>query len=145
MKYGYDIFGWYIGEVDDSRTRATDVEPVNKALTCEPGAMRSNWTGSQWIELAYFHQDVDLNVPETRQIVSPIEFKLLFTFPELVAIRTAVNSDPILKEIYDITQDPRLTGIDLSLNAVSGALDYLISQNLIAPERKAQIQSGVIK
>lgn len=78
-------------------------------------------------------------------IVSPIEFKLLFTFQELVAIRSAVDTDPILKEFYSITEDPRLTGIDLSLNAVSGALDYLISKNLIAPERKAQIQSGVLQ
>ena len=77
-------------------------------------------------------------------IVSPIQFKLLFNFQELVAIRGAVASDPILQEFYAVIEDPRLTEVDLSLNAVSGALDYLISLNLIAPERKAQIQSGML-
>lgn len=77
-------------------------------------------------------------------IVSPIQFKLLFTFAELIAIRTAIASDPILQEFYAIVEDKRLQEIDLSLNAVSSALDYLISLNLIAPERKAQILSGAL-
>jgi len=76
--------------------------------------------------------------------VSPVEFKLLFTSAERVAIREARKTDPILDDFYDIVEDPRLTIVDFSLASVQGALDYLTITNLIAENRKAEILTGVM-
>ena len=75
--------------------------------------------------------------------VSPVEFKLLFTSPERVAIKAARATDPILDDFYDIVEDPRLTQVDLALASVQSALDYLTALGLIAEGRKAEILLGV--
>jgi hypothetical protein len=82
---------------------------------------------------------------EDSKKVSPIQFKLLFTFAEAVAIRSAISTDQILEEFYKIIDDPRLTEVDLSLSAVSSGIDYLIAKGLIAPERKQEILNGELK
>ena len=74
--------------------------------------------------------------------VSPIEFKLLFTSAERVAIKTARASDPVIDDFYDIVEDPRLTFVDLGLNSTQQALQYMAAQSLIAPERIEQILSN---
>ena len=71
--------------------------------------------------------------------VSPIEFKLLFTSPERVAIKTARQTDPIVDDFFDLVEDPRLTQVDLGLKSTHDALDYLTAQGLLADGRKVQI------
>lgn len=77
--------------------------------------------------------------------VSPLEYKLLFTPAERVAIAAAKATDPVLQDLYSILDDPRLTFVDLGLQSTSDALDYLTGANLIASGRKAEILTGVIK
>lgn len=77
--------------------------------------------------------------------VSPIEFKLLFTWQERIAIKTARATDPVIDDFYDIVEDPRLTHVNLSLNSTQQAIGYLATKELIAPERVAQILSGVVQ
>ena len=74
--------------------------------------------------------------------VSPVEFKLLFTPQERVAIKTARQTDPVIDDFYDIVEDPRLTVVDLGLKSTQDALDYMISTGLLAAERKAEILAG---
>jgi hypothetical protein len=77
--------------------------------------------------------------------VSPLEYKLLFTSAERIAIAAAKATDPVLQDLYSILDDPRLTFVDLGLQSTSDALDYLTGINLIAAGRKAEILTGVIK
>ena len=74
--------------------------------------------------------------------VSPIEFKLLFTSSERVAIKASRATDPAIDDFYDIVEDPRLTFVDLGLNSTQQALQYMSAQSLIAPERIEQILSN---
>jgi len=76
--------------------------------------------------------------------VSPIEFKLLFTSPERVAIKAARISDPVVDDFYDIVEDPRLTFVDMGLRSTQDAIGYMAAQGLIAAERVPVILSGAV-
>ena len=71
--------------------------------------------------------------------ISPIEFKLLFTAPERVAIKTAAITDDLVEDFLSIIDDARLTNVDLSLKSTIDALTYLESIQLITSDRKAEI------
>lgn len=73
--------------------------------------------------------------------VSPVEFKLLFTAPERVAIKA--STDPIVQDFFSIVEDPRLTHVDLALKSTQDALSYLEALSLIAEGRKDEILTGV--
>lgn len=74
--------------------------------------------------------------------VSPVEFKLLFTSAERVAIKAARASDPVVDDFYDIIEDPRLTHVDLGLQSTKDALGYMASRGLLTAERVEEILSG---
>jgi hypothetical protein len=76
--------------------------------------------------------------------VSPVEFKLLFTPQERVAIKVARASDPVIDDFYDIVEDPRLTQVDLGLQSTKDALGYLQLKGLLTAERVAAILTGTI-
>jgi hypothetical protein len=77
-----------------------------------------------------------------RPKVSPVEFKLLFTPQERVAIKAARASDPVIEDFMEIVEDPRLTYVDLNLKSTQDALGYLVSKGILTDERKAQILEG---
>ena len=72
--------------------------------------------------------------------VSPVEFKLLFTAVERVAIKA--STDPIVQDFFSIVEDTRLTHVDLGLQSTQDALAYLETLELIAAGRKAEILTG---
>ena len=73
--------------------------------------------------------------------VSPVEFKLLFTAVERVAIKA--STDAIVHDFFSIVEDPRLTHVDLALKSTQDALSYLEALSLIAEGRKDEILTGV--
>lgn len=73
--------------------------------------------------------------------VSPVEFKLLFTSVERVAIKA--STDAIVQDFFSIVEDPRLTHVDLALKSTQDALSYLEALSLIAEGRKDEILTGV--
>lgn len=77
--------------------------------------------------------------------VSPVEFKLLFTPQERVAIKAARATDPAIDDFYDIVEDPRLTHVDLGLQSTQDALGYLETKGLITDARRVQILAGKIQ
>lgn len=77
--------------------------------------------------------------------VSPVEFKLLFTSAERIAIKTARDADPVIDDFFDIVDDPRLTYVDLGLQSTKDALAYLASQNLITEARRDEILAGQVQ
>lgn len=75
--------------------------------------------------------------------VSPVEFKLLFTAPERVAIKT--STDAIVQDFFELVNDPRLTCVDLALQSTQDALAYLTSVGILAGGRSAQIITGAVQ
>lgn len=100
-----------------------------------------------WVTQNQIVIDTDLafTVETPAPKVSPVEFKLLFTAQERVAIKAARASDPIIDDFFEIAEDPRLTYVDLGLESTQAALSYLVTKELITEVRKADILAGVIK
>ena len=76
--------------------------------------------------------------------VSPVEFKLLFTPQERVAIKAARATDQVIDDFYDIVEDPRLTFVDLGLQSTQDALSYMVAQGLLTEDRRSEILAGVV-
>lgn len=77
--------------------------------------------------------------------VSPVEFKLLFTAGERVAIKAARASDPVIDDFFSIIEDPRLTHVNLGLQSTQDALGYLETKGIITDARRVQILAGKIQ
>jgi hypothetical protein len=77
--------------------------------------------------------------------VSPVQFMLLFTSAERVAIKTARATDPVIDDWLDIIEDSRLTEVDLGLASTAQALDYLVSVSLLTEGRKIIILTGQLQ
>lgn len=82
--------------------------------------------------------------PSEATKVSPVEFKLLFTSAERVAIKAARATDTVIDDFYDIVEDPRLTFVDLGLQSTQDALSYMVAQGLLTEDRRTEILSGVL-
>lgn len=72
--------------------------------------------------------------------VGPIEFQMLFTLPEQIAIED--STDRVARRFMKLIDDPRLSVVDLSLKSISDALDYMTAIGLLAAGRKAEILTG---
>ena len=97
------------------------------------------WTNPQIVSVPV---SVVVTTPDIK--VSPIEFKLLFTSAERIAIKTKRSTDAILDDFYTIMDDPRLTSVNLSLKSTKDAVGYLESLKLITKERRDIILAGVV-
>ncbi len=71
--------------------------------------------------------------------ISPIEFKMLFTMSERLATNPLKQSDEIIKDWFEILDDPRLTFVDLGLKSTQDALSYLVTLEILTEDRKLQI------
>lgn len=71
--------------------------------------------------------------------VSVIEFKLLFSISERVAINAARATDPVIDDFYKLLDDPRTETVNLALPAVAEMLAYLVQQTLLSADRAAEI------
>ena len=78
-------------------------------------------------------------------IISPVEFKLLFTPQERMAIKAARATDDILDDLFTILDDPRLKEVNLNLESNKAVMAYLESKGLVTSERKAEIMTGIMK
>lgn len=77
--------------------------------------------------------------------LSPVEFKLLFTPQERIAIKAARLTDPVLADGYEILEDPRLTQVDLGLGSVRDLINYMVGIDLLTPARRDQVLSGQVQ
>lgn len=77
--------------------------------------------------------------------VSPVQFKLLFSPQERVAMKEARNADLVIDDFFDIVEDPRLTFVDLGLQSTRDAIAYLVAKNLLTQARADEVLSGVLK
>ncbi len=75
--------------------------------------------------------------------VSVIEYKMLFTSMERIAVKA--SADPVIVDLQELMNDPRTVNVDLSLQSISDALDYMTALGLIGAGRKAEILTGEVK
>lgn len=124
-----------IGDLNDDTARL--IENVTPPADWVGGKYRL--INGQWVDT----EQIKPPVPATTK-VSPVEFKMLFSSMERVAIRKARATDPTVDDFFDLVEDPRLTYVDLALPSVQGALRYLAATQLITDARIAEILSGKV-
>lgn len=83
--------------------------------------------------------------PAEAMKVSPIEFKLLFTAQERVAIKATRSTDPVIDDFFEVVEDPRLTHVNLGLQSTQDALAYLEAKGLITTSRRQEILAGQVQ
>lgn len=76
--------------------------------------------------------------------VTPVEFKMLFTSAERIAIKEARATDPVIDDYFDIVEDPRLQVVDLGLHSVQEGIQYLQTIGIFTEDRVSQILAGTI-
>ena len=89
MNYYFDIFGWYVRE--EIEGRVTNIKPENLGETTIEGELRSNFTGTEWVNIPYFpHKDPE---PEQSQPspkkITQLAFISRFTDAEAIALDLA--------------------------------------------------------
>ena len=75
--------------------------------------------------------------------VSAVEYKMLFTSAERIAAKASV--DPVIMDLQELLNDPRVTTVDLGLQSIQDALSYMTALGILAEGRKAEILTGVVK
>ena len=108
----------------------------------EAGWLRDAATGA-W--LAPEPVELQPETPAAFPKVSPVEFKLLFTAQERVAIKAARQTDPVIEDFFSIVEDPRLTHVNLALQSTQDALTYLEVNGFITTERRQEILAGQVQ
>lgn len=93
MSYHYDKWGWYDGEAEGERT--TNVAPSNLSTSTEVGALRSNWTGYEWVELHYFAPIIDTPPTPVPAAVTMRQARIaLYGAGLLASVDTAIDALP---------------------------------------------------
>lgn len=76
---------------------------------------------------------------------SPMQFMLMLTLAEQIAIRAAADTDAGVKILVTMLDDPRLTFVDLNDPTVIEAIKYLTTTKpaLLTTERAARLLKGL--
>ena len=80
--------------------------------------------------------------PPPPPILGPLEFKLLFTAQERIAVAEARKTDAIIEDFFSIIDDPRLKEVNMGLPSTIQGVDYLISKGLVDAARREDILAG---
>lgn len=124
--------GWSMAAEEGGAVRFIAPEPVLATAT-------ANVTDSTRDASAGDAAALSAAVGNTGKVISPIEFKLLFTPAERIAIKFC--ADPMVQDFFSIVDDPRLTKMDLEMRSTQTALHYLVSKELITEARLAEIMA----
>lgn len=113
--------------------------------TIVPDDIRSGATfdGTKWSNPTPHVPTPAEPVKRYRTMLTPLEFKMLFTATERVAIKAAAANDPLIADYLEIADDPRLKDVDLSLQANIDGIGYMVSKGLLAASRGATILLGI--
>ena len=109
MTYSFDSFGWYTSTAIAGRT--TDKIPQNTSETTTPGALRSNYTGYEWVELPYV---TPVYTPPPRVIPEAVTRRqarqalVLAGKFDLVQVAFDAIPDPLQRQLMQIEWDDSL-------------------------------------
>lgn len=132
--------------VDVSTNPTEHFHPIIAAqFVVVPDSVKPGWikSGSTW------SAPPDSPVPASPEPIypklTPVQFKLLFTSVERIAIYAAKDADPVLSDALGLLDDPRLTEVDLNLQSNRDLVAYLSAKGLIAAERIPAILAGTLQ
>lgn len=75
---------------------------------------------------------------------TPMQFLLMLTAAEQVAIRKAAETDPYVQVLVGMVDDPRMTFVDLTHPTVVEAIQYLAgAPALLTADRAARVLAGL--
>ncbi len=129
------VFGWVVSTEPAARVFG-GVDTFNYSFSDEAEADAA-------IEAADLSGEPVAPATPKPPMVSVIEYKMLFTSAERIAVKA--SADPVIIDLQDLMNDPRTANVDLSLQSISDALDYMTAIGLIAAGRKAEILTGVVR
>ncbi|WP_417552870.1 hypothetical protein [Marinomonas fungiae] len=115
--------------VDIATEPKTQYHPILSAEFVEiPDDVGAGWTfnGTEYAPPAD-PEPIELETVK-RAIISPVEFKLLFTLSERVAIAELRKTDPVLDDFYTLLDDTRLTAVDLAATSIVEGVEYVINE-----------------
>lgn len=97
--------------------------------------------GAELVKGVWINPTIDEPITPTVEYakISPIEFKMLFTVSERLAINPLKQSDEIINDWFGILDDVRLTTVDLGLKSTQDALSHLVTLEILTEDRKLQI------
>lgn len=132
--------------VDVSTNPAEEFHPEIAALFVEvPSQVEPQWRLIDGTWQAPPLADAAVDSVALPPKVSPVEFKLLFTAQERLAIKEARANDPVIDDFFEIVEDPRLTHVNLGLQSTQDALAYLEAKGLITTARRQEALAGQVQ
>lgn len=100
-------------------------------ITVGAELVNNTWVNPAAVEATI--EAVVVSVP----LLSPVEFKMLFTSEERIAIKA--TTDAVVQDFMELINDPRLTQVDRNLQSVKDAINYLEMIKIIGTGRAAEI------
>lgn len=125
-------------DADPKDVLSTELYPLY--IPC-PSNVEGNWTyiDGEWLEpVAPPEPPVPPHVYAT---VTPAEFESLFTIDEVIGIEDSTNRKVGL--YWKRYTDRTLAKIDMNLQSVQDFIDLLITEGIVAAERREDILDGV--
>lgn len=112
-----------------------------------PDEAQNGWIkeGSTWVAPPVPEPGPTPEPVVTYPKVSPVEFKMLFTSAERIAIKAAKATDPVLEDAFEILEDTRLTEVDLGIKSNQDLLLYMVSIGLLTDARRLEILTGAMQ
>lgn len=80
---------------------------------------------------------VDSNIYSIK--IAPIDFKLLLTPTERVAVNQVKATDALVNDFFSLVEDPRMTTVDLGLQSTKDIINHLVTINILTPQRAEDI------
>lgn len=142
--YTFNKYGWYTGETEDKPDKfATTLEPVNKYTGETEGELRSNFTGLEWVEVAYKAPVLPDPLPSAKEAKEA----------EIIAvandrINTAIVYNGLVMLVNDVTMSRLNTAInylakdtDRSLRYATGFDGVILTITIVEAEQMHDITS----
>lgn len=154
MKYARIIDNVAVDVIDDEPSKHFHPDLVSDFVAVpefvRAGARRVD---GEWVNLPPEEPALEVPAPVVYPTVSPVEFEMLWTIPELIAIDQLRSTDPVLDRFMKRLENPKLTQVNLALESVQLGVEYtlgwLAANQTVAPEdiavRMEAILSGVVK
>jgi hypothetical protein len=142
--------GTVINSDFSSTTTRTDGKVLNLAshnpFTGEPFTSNAEveaFVASIIGEDKYFLEPI---VPSYRTTLTPVEFKMMLTVAERVAVKQAAEAgDLVLADFLELLNDPRLKSVILTHPDNIAAMNYLVSLSILTEARAATILQGMLE
>ena len=128
-----------VAQGDPAALYHPDVAKLYSVVVPDTAASGDAWDGSTLTKPTPPAPPAPVVAPK---VVSPLEFKLLFTSTERIAIKDLTATDKAVADWYGIIEDPRLTAVHLGGKSTAMALGYLEALQILTADRKAAILAG---